>query len=679
MICPNCQTPNRDTAKFCDNCGFRLPIVCPNCGTVNRVEAKFCDNCGWRLGEGVGSREYGVRREGGREGGTQGGGDAGRAEAGAPPTEPGTRNPEHAISPPPWQRFIPREFAERLEAARSARAMEGERRIVTILFSDVKGSTALAESLDPEDWTGIMNRAFEHLITPIYRYEGTVARLMGDAILAFFGAPIAHEDDPQRAILAGLEIVAGVQGFREEIRRQFGLDFNVRVGINTGLVVVGAVGSDLRMEYTAMGDAINLAARMEQTAQPGTVQIAHDTYKLVAPAFDCEDLGGIEVKGKAEPVRAYRVIGRKAMPGQLRGIAGLSSPLVGRGQELAALMQVLEGALAGRGGIIGITGEAGLGKSRLVVEAKEMIFARAAGRPLTWVEARSLSYSTTMAHHLSIDVLRGLTGLSPDLADDEAQALLHRAVSDRLGQAAAEVYPFFGHLLGLKLEEEAAAAVKYMDGPALQARYVAAFKRYLQALARSGPVVIVCEDVHWADPSSVELGLQILPVAATAPVVAMLVSRVETAAPGWRLFAEMPALPGVTTLRLNLAPLSGRESAQLVGNLLGGGAGAGAMPEPVQQLILAKAEGNPFFVEEVIRMLIDRGQLARREDGWALTQDIHMLDIPDTLQGVLAARIDRLPEEARHILQIASVIGRKFYVNILAAVLEGEGGVGSRK
>ncbi len=669
MICPSCQTPNRDNAKFCDNCGFRLPSACPNCGTVNRAEAKFCDNCGWRLGEGVGSREGGVGR-------AEGGGQKAEATDSAyQKSQSAIRNPQSA---PPWQRFIPKEFADRLEAARSARAMEGERRIVTILFSDVKGSTALAESLDPEDWTGIMNRAFEHLITPIYRYEGTVARLMGDAILAFFGAPIAHEDDPQRAILAGLEIVGAMQGFREEIRRQYGLDFNVRVGINTGLVVVGAVGSDLRMEYTAMGDAINLAARMEQTALPGTVQIAHDTYRLVAPAFEVEDLGGVEVKGKAEPVRAYRVLGRKAAPRQLRGVAGLSSPLVGRSQELAALMQALDGALAGRGGIVGITGEAGLGKSRLVAEAKEMSFARAAGRPLTWVEARSLSYSTTMAHHLSIDVLRGLTGLSPDMPDEEARAILRRAVVERLGDAAAEVYPFFGHLLGLKLEDEDVAAVKYLDGPALQARYVAAFKRYLHALARTGPVVIVCEDIHWADPSSVELGLQILSVAATAPVVAILVSRVEPSAPGWRLFTEMPSLPGVTALRLNLAPLSGSESAQLVGNLLAaqGQVGAASLPEPVRQLILAKTEGNPFFVEEVLRMLIDRGQLVRRDDRWLLTQDIQMLDIPDTLQGVLAARIDRLPEEARYVLQIASVIGRKFYVNILAAVLEGEAGSG---
>jgi class 3 adenylate cyclase len=199
-----------------------------------------------------------------------------------------------------------------------------------MLFCDVKGSTAAAETMDPEVWTEIINGAFERMIAPIYKYEGFVPRLMGDAILAFFGAPIAHEDDPQRAILAGLEIQSGIKTYAEELRLKHKIEFGLRVGINTGLVVVGEIGSDLRMEYTAIGDAINLAARMEQTAQPGTVQISEDTYKLVAPLFDFEALGGMEIKGKSALVKAYRVLGAKQTPGHLRGLDGLSSPLVGR-------------------------------------------------------------------------------------------------------------------------------------------------------------------------------------------------------------------------------------------------------------------------------------------------------------------------------------------------------------
>jgi len=222
-----------------------------------------------------------------------------------PPTSLGFSTPG---TPSTLDRFIPPELATKLEAARTSQAMEGERRVVTMLFCDVVGSTASARQLDPEEWTEIINGAFEHMIQPVYTYEGTVGRLMGDAILAFFGAPIAHEDDPQRAILAGLGIVEKIADYRQSVQRQWGVSFNVRVGINTGLVVVGAVGSDLRMEYTAMGDAINVAARMEQTAQPGAVQIAEDTYKQVYPFFEFKELGGIDVKGQDEPILAFQVL-----------------------------------------------------------------------------------------------------------------------------------------------------------------------------------------------------------------------------------------------------------------------------------------------------------------------------------------------------------------------------------
>ena len=231
-------------------------------------------------------------------------------------------------------RYLPRELITKLEAARSRNSMVGERRVITMLFCDVKGSTAAAEKVDPEVWTDIMNGVFEYMIRPIYKYEGLVPRLMGDAILAFFGAPITHEDDPQRAVLAGLDILAAMQSYREAVRRQWGFDINVRVGINTGLVVVGAVGSDLRVEYSALGDAINLAARMEQTAAPGTVQIADATYRHVKPYFEVEPLGGIEVKGKSDPVLAYRVLARKTAAGRARGIEGVQSELVGRAAEM---------------------------------------------------------------------------------------------------------------------------------------------------------------------------------------------------------------------------------------------------------------------------------------------------------------------------------------------------------
>ena len=271
--------------------------------------------------------------------------------------------------------------------------MKGGRRILTVLFCDVAGSTAMAEQLDPEEWAEIMNEAFEFLTAPVNRYGGTVARLMGDAILAFFGAPSAHEDDPQRAVLAGLDIVDGIGSFREGTERDYGLDFNVRVGINTGPVVVGDIGSAQAGEYTAMGDAVNLAARMEQTAQPGSVQVSEDTYKLIAPLFDFEPLGGIEVKGKSEPMLAYRVLGRKAEPGRLRGIEGLSAPLIGRDSEIESLRRVITEVQEGRGQIVCLLGEAGLGKSRLIEELRAE-WLEVTNNEASWIESRGISPTT---------------------------------------------------------------------------------------------------------------------------------------------------------------------------------------------------------------------------------------------------------------------------------------------
>jgi class 3 adenylate cyclase len=293
-------------------------------------------------------------------------------------------------------RYLPQELITKLEAARSRNAMVGERRVITMLFCDVKGSTAAAERVDPEVWTDIMNGVFEHMIRPIYRYEGLVPRLMGDAILAFFGAPVMHEDDPQRAVLAALEIQEGVKPYAGEIRRKHGLEFGLRVGINTGLVVVGEIGSDLRMEYTAIGDAINLAARMEQTAQVGTIQISEETYRLVAPFFDVEPLGEAEIKGKSAPVRTYRVLGRKSMPGHLRGLEGLTSPLVGRESQLEVLHAKLEDLKRGKGAVVAVVGEAGLGKSTLVSEIEK---SRQTDAEPVWLRGDSLSYTRSVSYY----------------------------------------------------------------------------------------------------------------------------------------------------------------------------------------------------------------------------------------------------------------------------------------
>ncbi len=637
MICSNCQATNPDDAKFCNNCGNRFNPPCPNCGQENPAGAKFCNNCGFRLA-----------------------GGAAPALSPAPARRPADA-PTSDLS-----RYIPTELLSKLEAARSNRAMEGERRIVTMLFSDVKGSTAMAESLDPEEWAEIMNGAFEHLIRPVYKYEGTVARLMGDAILAFFGAPIAHEDDPQRAILAGLEIVSGMQGFRGEIKRQYGLDFNVRVGINTGLVVVGAVGSDLRMEYTAMGDAINLAARMEQTAQPGAVQIAYDTYKLTAPLFEFEELGGIEVKGKAEPVQAYRVLRPRLQPGRLRGIVGLESPLVGREAELGVLRRALSALQHGHGQIVSILGEAGLGKSRLVVDLRQE------ASDLRWLEGRSLSYETTTPYAPFLQIIRGAFDLQANQPDAEQMARIKRGLAATLAESATAQAPYFGAVLGLKLSGDDLDRVRYLEPPALRGHTFGAIASYITALAAKQPLVLAFDDIHWIDPTSLDLLQQLLPLTQQVPLLLITLFRPRPDELAWRFHETAQAAYPDRYTALLLQPLDDANARQLVANLLH----IEGLPEKVRQLILRKAEGNPFFVEEVIRSLLDARLVVRDGAFWRATREIETISVPDTLAGVITARLDRLDDHAKRVAQTAAVIGREFAFPVLEQVFAPEDHLG---
>jgi class 3 adenylate cyclase len=513
------------------NCGQAMALACPNCGTELPTGAAFCFNCGHKL--------------------------ASPQDDAQPKVEPKSQPAaQMAADISPTQsylaQYIPQELLSKLDAAREWGAMEGERRIVTMLFCDVKGSTAAAGQLDPEEWADIINGTFEHLIKPVYRYEGMVARLMGDGILAFFGAPIAHEDDPQRAILAGLDILDGIQGYQEQVKRQWDLDLDVRVGINTGLVVVGAVGSDLRMEYTAVGDAINLAARMEQTAQSGTVQIAEPTYKLVAPLFEAENLGGIQVKGKQEPVQAYQVMGLKSAPGQLRGIEGLEAPMIGRDAEMHTLRGAIIELRQGRGQIVSVIGEAGLGKSRLIAELRQMPSPVSKTQAkLRWEEGRSLSYETTTPYAPFIDLFNNCIELTDGQSDEEKFERITTRITEVMPERVGEIAPFIASLLEITLTGEALQRVKYLEPPQLRSRVFQAVSEFLEAMASNQPVVLVFDDVHWIDPTSFELLEQLLPLSERVMLMIIALFRPRRQEPSWRFheIAEREFSHRYTTMR----------------------------------------------------------------------------------------------------------------------------------
>lgn len=551
-------------------------------------------------------------------------------------------------------KFIPRELLSKLGAARAHDAMVGERRVITMLFCDVKGSTAAAEKVDPEVWTDIMNGVFEYMIRPIYKYEGLVPRLMGDAILAFFGAPIAHEDDPQRAVLAGLEIQEGIKGYVEEIRLRHGLEFGLRVGINTGLVVVGQIGSDLRMEYTAIGDAINLAARMEQTAAVGTIQISEETYKLVAPFFDFEPLGDVEVKGKSAPVKTYRVIGVKTTPGQLRGLDGLSSPLVGREQQFALLNERLAQLEKGMGAVVALMGEAGLGKSALIAELKSSND----GAGCTWFSGDALSYARSISYFPWRQVIRQSINAREGDSPAEIRHKL-RYVCDCCTLPGGDV-PFLEAMLAVESEESAQVVMGY-QGEALVKRMTETMRGYLCGLAVENRLVIVFDDLHWADEASLNLLLNLAELTETQPILFICMSRPDKTVSTWNVIGKIEQTIGGRYHAIELEPLRAEQTDMLLTNLLG----MKDLPKNVRDLIVEKAGGNPFFIEELIRSLIESRQIIRENSHWKPVGEDAKVSLPNTLRGVLSARIDRLPELSRHVLQNAAVIGRSFDLRVL--------------
>ncbi|MBN4064636.1 AAA family ATPase [Dehalococcoides mccartyi] len=650
MICQKCNTENPDQAKFCMGCGDALQNTCPECATELPSGAKFCFSCGAKIGVAAIAQTDDVPSNAGPT----------ATSTDTADTKPTAVAESDALSR--LAQYVPPELLSKLESARAGSSMAGERRVVTMLFCDIQGSTAAAGSLDPEDWAEIINGAFEHLIAPVYKYEGTLARLMGDAILAFFGAPIAHEDDPQRAVLAGLDILESVKPYAEEIKRKWGFDLAVRVGINTGLVVVGEVGSDLRVEYSALGDAINIAARMEQTAAPNTLQITAETQKLIAPFFDFTDLGGIEVKGKEEPVQAYQVNSANSKVGQLRGIEGLDSPLIGRSAEMNALNQAASELTEGRGQIVSVMGEAGLGKSRLMAELRQSV---GTDKKAMWLEGRSLSYETETPYSPFIDIMTTLLH-GAGLDTENFDYLQFKSIIQRLApENGTTIAPHLASLAGITASGEDLEVVRYLDPPRAKAKTFEAAHNFFREIAANRSLILVFDDLHWVDPTSLELIKLLMPIADQCPLMLVGVYRPRRQERSWEFFEAASRDFAHRHVEVNLQPLDEEDARELVANLLE----VDDLPINVRNLILEKAEGNPFFVEEVIRTLLDKGLVVRQDGHWHATQEINQIDVPDTLNGVLTARLDALEDSAKRVLQIAAVVGREFDDEQVASVV----------
>ncbi|HYE93855.1 MAG TPA: AAA family ATPase [Terriglobales bacterium] len=588
MPCPRCRHDNPPAAKFCLECGQRLPSGCPSCGHAVAAGAKFCTECGTPL-----------------------------APAAAP------------------ESYTPRHLADKILASRTA--VEGERKSVTVLFCDLVGSTALAESLGDEAMHALLNRFFDAALAEVHRYEGTINQFLGDGFMALFGAPIAHEDHARRAVLAALGLRARVAG------GTLGVPVELRMGLHSGLVVVGAIGDNLRMDYTAVGDTTHLAARLQHGAAPGEVIVSDATAGLVRGAVQLESLGAAAVRGLSAPVHTHRVIGLAG-----RGTASSTpaerppSVFVGRARELRILDDLLHEVAQGRGQVVGVVGEPGVGKSRLVLELKR----RAADAGAVGHEGRCVSFGRAIPYLPIADLVRSHCALvdadSPEQTGARVRAALHG-----LGLDASSDTALLLQFLGVKEGTEETAA---LTPEALKTRTFELLRQLILKAAARRPTMLIVEDLHWIDGSSEELLAYLADGLAAAPVMLLGTYR-PGYRPGW--------LEKSYATQLSVSRLTPAESVSVIRTIL-----PGVAPEdPLAALILGKAEGNPFFLEELARAVAHGGAAAGG------------LTVPDTVHGVLTARIDRLDDAPKRLLQTASVLGREFSVRVLEAVWDA-GGVG---
>ena len=599
-MCPACGAANAEDAKFCGSCGAALAASCARCGRMNPPDASYCNECGAALA---------------------------------------TPALHRTFSSP--QVYTPLPLAEKIRAGRSE--IEGERKQITVLFADVAGFTAIASTLDPEEIHAIMRRAFTIMLEEVHRYEGTVSQFLGDGMLALFGAPIAHEDHAQRAIRAALGIQSALEGYRQELSTR-GIDFRVRIGLNSGPVVVSSVGVDLTMNYLAVGNTVNLASRMQNLAPTGSVVISEDTYRLVAGYFECHSMGPQDVKGKTEPIAVYEVLapGRPRSRVDVHADEGLG-PFVGRHAELDVLVGRFDQARSSSGQVVFISGEAGLGKSRLIHEFRR----RLADQDVTWLVGRCSSYGTEVPYLPVIDLLKDGFEIEESDGAREIADKLRTGLADMA--VAPEHVPYLGYLLSAEIDD---VSVTEGDPQLRKARIFEALRAVLLAAAADRPLVIVVEDLHWMDRLSMEVISFIVDVVPEHPVLLLMTHRSDWDAP----LGERPYFSTI-----DLRSLSEPESARVAGATLG----VEGLPQELADLIFRKAEGNPFFVEEVAKSLHEAGAIRRSNSHLVLAAPLEEIFVPDTVQDVIMARLDRLPEEPRRALQTASVIGREFTARLI--------------
>jgi len=611
--CPRCQHDNPAGQKFCGECGAQLTSVCPACRAANPPGQKFCGDCG------------------------------------APLTQ--VRAVAKFLSP---ESYTPKHLAEKILTSKSA--LEGERKQVTVLFADMKGSMELLAERDPEDARKLLDPILEHMMEAVHRYEGTVNQVMGDGIMALFGAPLAHEDHAVRACYAALRMQESVKRYAEQVRRNEGIPIQIRVGLNSGEVVVRSIGSDLKMDYTAVGQTTHLAARMEQMAMPGSIMMTPDTLRLAEGYVQVKPLGPVNVKGLTEPVEVYEVAGAGLVRSRMEAAAarGLSR-FVGRDAEIRALQQALEKAGGGHGQIVAVMGEPGVGKSRLFYE-----FTRS-HRTQGWLilESGSASYGKATPYLPVIDLIKTYCQIE---TRDDGRKIREKLTGKllTLDRALEPTLPALLALLDVSVDPSAGsgqAEWRDLDPPQRRQRTLDAIKRLLLRESQAQPLVLVFEDLHWIDSETQALLDNLIESLPTARLLLLVNYRPEYQH-GW----------GNKTYytQLRIDPLAPENAEEFLRDLLGDDVSL----QPFKRRLVERTEGNPFFLEEIVRTLVETKVLTGARGAYRLTNALEEIQVPATVQAVLAARIDCLPPEEKRFLQSAAVIGERVSFTLLRTVVE---------
>jgi class 3 adenylate cyclase len=597
MKCPRCQHENPAGQKFCGGCGARLTAVCPSCGASNGPGQKFCGECGASLGQGA---------------------EAGKFAA------PETYTPQH--------------LAEKILSSKAA--LEGERKQVTVLFADLKGSMELLADRDPEEARKILDPVLEHMMEAVHRYEGTVNQVMGDGIMALFGAPLAHEDHAVRACYAALRMQESIGRYAEGVRRVEGIPIQIRVGLNSGEVVVRAIGNDLHMDYSAIGQTTHLAARMEQMAIPGSILMTANTFSLAEGFIKMKPLGPLPVKGLSGPLKVYEIAGVEPVRSRLHATAvrGLTR-FVGRDPEMEQLRIALDRAKGGHGQVVAVVGEPGVGKSRLYWE---FVHSHLAAGCLV-LESRSVSYGKASSYLPVIDLLETYCAIE---ARDDSRRMREKITGKLLSldESLRPTLPAFLALLDLPIEDQ---GWQTLDPPQRRQRTLEAIKRLLLRESHVQPLIVVFEDLHWIDSETQAFLDNLVEGLPTARVLLLVNYRPEYQHTwGSKTFYQ----------QIRIDPLPPESADELLNGLLGTDTNP-AMASPKRRLV-ERTHGNPFFLEESVQSLLEAGALDGERGAHRLVRPLENIQVPATVQAVLAARIDRLPSDDKRLLQSAAVIGK---------------------